>query len=140
MPGLLPQSAHENRPANQSRLPIARCWKQLAPNLAVCRTWQRFGDWRTVSSPRCCCSWGGTCCSQRQWRLLSGFSFRWSACTDLPDRASGNSNPYRSRSLSACSTRAASQCQCAPSGCCSGSLLPASGHSEIPSDSCGCCF
>ena len=50
---------------------------------------------------------------------------------------SGNSNPYRSRSLSACSTRAASQYQCALSGYCSGSLLPALDHSEIQSDSFG---
>ena len=54
--GLLPRSAHENRPANRSLLSAARCRKRVAPNLAVCRTWQRFGDWKTLSSPRCCCS------------------------------------------------------------------------------------
>ena len=54
--GLLPRSAHESRPAKLSLLPMARCRKRLAPNPAVCRTWQRCGDWKTLSSPRCCCS------------------------------------------------------------------------------------
>ena len=54
--GLLPRSAHESRPAKLSLLPLARCRKRLVPSPAVCRTWQRCGGWKTLSSPRCCCS------------------------------------------------------------------------------------
>ena len=55
--GILPRSAHENRPADLSLLPIARCRKVgCVPILAVCRTWQRYEDWKTMSIPQCCCS------------------------------------------------------------------------------------
>ena len=54
---VLPRSVLENRPKNLSLLLIARCRAVgFVPILAVCHTWQRYGDWRMVSSPQCCCS------------------------------------------------------------------------------------